>query len=402
VDAPIEQESGSRTAPGREAGSGSEARSREGNSEARSSEGSSIARSARSLGPISVVVCNFDGERYLDDCLLAVAAMRGEVGEVIVVDNASTDRSLAILAERHPAVRVISMPENRGPCPARNAGMRAARHRWVLALDNDALVAPDTLEKLEAAALSRGDVALVQPRSVFAAEPARVHYDGGAFHYVGLIALRNFYRPIERAEGTGTVAVDCAVSVALLLDREVVLAAGGYDEEFFILFEDLDLSYRLRARGFTILSVEDALVLHRGGTPGISFRDGPRYPESRVFFHSRNRWLHLAKNYRLSTLLAASPGLLAYELVWLAFAVSSGGTRAWLRGKGRFFALLPRVLDQRRELFSRRTIGDRRLLAGGPLTVTPALREKRAASALLAGLDVLLRGWWRLARLALR
>jgi GT2 family glycosyltransferase len=297
---------------------------------------------------------------------------------------------------------VISMERNDGPCPARNAGMRAASNRWVLALDNDAVLLPDVLEKLVAAAASRAGVAIVQPRSVFASEPARVHYDGGAFHYAGLISLRNFYRPLVEAEGRGTLAVDCAVSVALLVDREVALEAGGYDERFFILFEDLDLSYRLRARGHVILSVEDALVLHKGGTPGISFRDGPSYPGSRVFFHSRNRWLFLAKNYRATTLLAAAPGLLLYELVWLAFSIGSGGLGPWLRGKGHFLALASGVLDDRRALSSRRTIGDRRLLAGGPLTVTPAVAGSRAKGAAIRALDACLRGWWAIAKIAVR
>lgn len=354
------------------------------------------------LGPVSVVVCNFDGERYLDECLASVYALRGDVAEVIVVDNASRDASLAVLSERHPRVRVVRMERNDGPCPARNAGMRAAANRWVLALDNDAVLAPDVLEKLGAAARSRPGVALVQPRSVFAAEPSRVHYDGGSFHYAGLIALRNFYRPLAEAEGEGTVAVDCAVSVALLVDRDLVLEAGGYDEAYFILFEDLDLSYRLRSRGLVILSVEDAIVLHKGGTAGISFRDGPSYPANRVFLHSRNRWIFLAKNYRASTLLAALPGLALYELVWLGFAVASGGLGAWTRGKLRFAGELPRTLARRRELQARRTVGDRRLLAGGPLTVTPALRSKPVARAVVGALDRCLRGWWRVARLAVR
>ena len=354
------------------------------------------------LGPVSVVVCNFDGERYLDGCLASVYALRGDVSEVIVVDNASRDGSLALLAERHPRVRVVRMDRNDGPCPARNAGMREAANRWVLALDNDAVLAPDVLEKLARAARSRPGVALVQPRSVFASEPSRVHYDGGSFHYAGLIALRNFYRPLAEAEGEGTVSVDCAVSVALLVDRDAVLELGGYDEAYFILFEDLDLSYRLRARGLEILSVEDAVVLHKGGTAGISFREGPSYPANRVFLHSRNRWIFLAKNYRASTLLAALPGLLLYEAVWLGFALASGGLGAWARGKQRFLRELPRTLARRRELQSRRTVGDRRLLAGGPLTVTPALREKPLARAVLAALDRCLRGWWSVARLAVR
>ncbi len=349
------------------------------------------------LGPISVVIVNYNGEAYLDECLASVAALEGPVDEVIVVDNASTDRSVAVLAERHAAVRVVRLDRNEGPAPARNAGMRAAKHRWVLALDNDAVCTPDMLEKLVQAATADERAAIVQPRSLFYADRSRVHYDGGAFHYVGLIALRNFYTPLAEAEGERVVPVDCAVAVALLVDRDALLAAGGYDESFFILFEDLDLSYRLRAMERRILSVEDAIVLHKGGTPGISYREGPRYPGSRVFFHSRNRWMFVAKDYRAWTMLAALPGLCAYELVWLAFAASSGGIGSWMRGKLEFVRLLPAVLDRRRAFQSRRVVGDGKLLVGGPLTLTPAVVQSAWKRALLAGLDRGLSAWWWLA-----
>jgi GT2 family glycosyltransferase len=360
------------------------------------------------LGPISVAVCNYNGEAYLDECLSAVRALEGGVDEILVVDNASTDRSLAILADRHPDVRVLRLARNDGPCPARNAGMRAARNRWVLALDNDAVVRPDALAKLVSAVetLESGApgarVAIAQPRSVFFADPSRVHYDGGAFHYAGLIALRNFYRPAAEAEGSGTVLVDCAVAVALLVDRDALLALGGYDERFFILFEDLDLSYRLRARGFAIASVEDAIVLHKGGTPGISFREGPRYPESRVFLHARNRCLFVTKNYRGWTLAVAAPGLAVYELASFALAIASGGLAAWARGKWKFVGLLPRVLRERSTIQRGRTIGDRALLRGGPLTIAPGLAQSAARRGLIRALDAALRAWWSVARFLVR
>jgi GT2 family glycosyltransferase len=352
----------------------------------------------RALGPVSVVVVNWNGERYLDACLSSVAKLEGGVDEVLVVDNASTDGSLALLRERHPSVRILRLDRNEGPAPARNAGMRAAANRWVLALDNDAVLEPDVLEKLALAAASAPGIAIAQPRSVFHGEPGRVHYDGGSFHYAGLISLRNFYRPLPEAQGQGTLDVDCAVAVALLVDREALLEAGGYDEDYFILFEDLDLSYRLRALGRRIVSVEDAIVLHQAGTPGISFREGPSYPASRVFYHARNRWLFLAKDLRVRTLLVALPGLLLYEAVWFGFSVLSGGTLAWLRGKRRFLALLPRALEKRRAFQALRRVRDRDLLVGGPLTVTPAVSSSSWKRAVLASLDLSLRAWWGLAR----
>jgi hypothetical protein len=350
------------------------------------------------LGPVSVVVVNYNGAAYLEECLTAVRALEGTVAEVLLYDNASTDGGLALVRERFPEVRVVELPRNAGPCPARNAGLRAARSRWVLALDNDAVVRPDTLRRLAAAAAADARIAVAQPRSVFHAEPARVHYDGGAFHYAGLIALRNFYRPLAAAEGAGTVDVDCAVAVALLVDRDALLEAGGWDETMFILFEDLDLSYRLRACGRRIVSVEDCLVLHKGGTPGISFREGPRYPGSRVFFHSRNRWMFLAKCYRARTLLVAAPGLLLYEAAWLALALAHGAAGEWWRGKRDFFALRGARRAERARFQARRTVPDRALLVGGPLTINPSLKCGGVRAALDALLSGALRAWWWLAR----
>ena len=350
------------------------------------------------LGGISVVVCNYNGEQHLGLCLDSILAQTLAVEEILIVDNASTDASLALAGERCPRAQVLVMKENNGPCPARNAGLRAANHPWVLLVDNDAVLEPDVLEKLALAAQSRPDACLVQPRSVFAAEPGRVHYDGGGLHYVGLFSLRNFYTPLAEARGAGTQSVNGAVSVVLLVERKLVLHAGGFDERFFILFEDLDLSLRLRLAGYELLSVADAVVLHRSGTPGISFRDGPLYPRRRAFYHSRNRWLTLIKNYRWRTLAVCMPGILAYELVWLAFTLRSGGFLAHLKGKWAFLRLLPDALQKRAAVQKARRLPDRALLIGGPLTVAPQLLHSALARAVVGILDGWLQLWWRIAR----
>jgi GT2 family glycosyltransferase len=346
---------------------------------------------------VTVVICNYNGEEHLPPCLEAVARMRGEVAECIVVDNASTDRGLEILAESFPEVRVVPVGYNAGPSVARNVGLREARTRWVLALDNDVIVAEDTLEKLLDGARETGAI-LAQPRSVFADDTGSVHYDGGSLHFAGLIALRNFYTPLAEAEGVGTVPVDCVISLALLVDREKVLEIGGYEERYFILFEDLDLSYRLRARGETLIVVEDTIVQHRAGTPGVSFREGPRYPASRVFLHSRNRWIFLAKNYSWRTLLFASPGLLLYELFGFLFALAGGHPLAWCKGKLDFLRCSPGLLAARREVQATRVRCDGELLVGGPLTVTPDVAARPLRRMALWVVDGVLGAWWLLVR----
>ena len=333
------------------------------------------ANPVAALGAVSVVIVNYNGAEHLAHCLDAVFAQTFPADEVLIVDNASSDGSERLASERHPSVRVIRLAANQGPCPARNVGLATARNQWVLLLDNDAVLLPKTLETmLRAAALNRA-AAILQPRSVFASEPSRVHYDGGSLHYVGLFSLRNFFVPLAEAQGENTLVVGGVVSVALLLQRELILSVGGFDPDFFILFEDLDLSLRLRMRGHTLLSVENALVHHRGGTPGISFRSGPNYPDQRAFFHARNRWFVLLKNYSWRTLFVALPGLAVYEFVWFCFTLTNGSAWAHIRGRWDLFLALPRTLRKRGPLQRARVLPDRELLVGGPLTITPSLKS---------------------------
>jgi GT2 family glycosyltransferase len=277
-------------------------------------------------------------------------------------------------------------------------GYRTARNRWVLSLDNDAFVTPGMLQKLVEAAADERRPTVLQPRSVFTNDRSRVHYDGGDLHYAGLICLRNFYRPLAEAEGERVAEVDVAIAVCLLLDSEAVLAIGGYDETYFFWFEDLDLSMRLRRTGHRFLSVADAIVLHDEGTAGLSSRDGSEYPDRRVYFHSRNRWLYLMRTYRLRTLLLAAPGLAVYEVFWLAFALKQGALGSWWSGKWSFFKLLPESFARNRALAKIATVNDRTLLKGGPLTVTPGAARKGFMQAVVGGLDKILRAWWGLAR----
>lgn len=349
------------------------------------------------VAAISAVVCNYNGEAYLTACLDALLAEGPALAEIVVVDNGSTDGSLQLVRTRYPGVRLVEMGHNAGPGAARNAGMRAATQRFVLAVDNDAELLPGALARLVQALEDTPDAVLVQPRSVLAHEPQTVHYDGAAFHYVGLFSLRNFYRPLREAEGEGVVAVDGFVSICGLMDRDAVLDAGGYDESFFILFEDYDLSLRLRLMGYRILSAEHALCLHRGGTPGISFR-ASNYPSRRAYFHSRNRWLLLVKNHRWRTLLLSAPGIFLYECFWLAFAVSRGHTLVHLRGKLAFLRRLPQALRLRRAIQSRRRVEDRALLVGGPLTLSPQLVARPLARSVAGVLSTCLENWWRIVR----
>ena len=347
---------------------------------------------------VTATVCNYNGRAYLADCLRAILGQTRPPKRVVVYDNASTDGSAALVRESFPQVEVVEMGSNLGPGAPRNRGLEEATTEFVLQVDSDVILAPDCLERLHAEALASG-AAIAMPRALFDGDRSRVHYDGGAFHYVGVMTLRNFFRIAPQAvPAEPPIDVDAVISMALLLRREKVLAAGAYDVDYFILFEDHDLSYRLRARGERLRLLPEALVYHREGTAGLSYREGPAYPERRAFLHSRNRWRLLLRNHSAAALLLGLPGILAYELVWLGFAVTKGLLRPYLRGKRELFAQLPRLLTQRRAIQDARVVSDRVLLQAQPLTHAPMVKQGAVSRATERLLDATLRGWWWLVR----
>ncbi len=343
--------------------------------------------------PVTVTVVNYNGAAFIDACLDALERLDGNVEEIIVVDNASTDDSPDRIRARGPKVRLVRLDVNDGPCAARNAGLREARTDWVLQIDSDVIVQPDTLLQLLPQTREPG-VAAVQPRAVLADDPGVVHYDGGSMHYVGVMCLDNL---LARVDGIPSAPedVDAVISMALLVDRGALLEAGGWDEAFFILFEDHDVSYRLRARGYRLRRVPRAVVLHREGTAGISFRPGaPAYPGRRAFLHARNRAYLVLKNYSWPAILLSLPGRFAYACVWAAFAASRGVLPDYVRGRIAFLGLLPRALRLRRHLARHRVVGDGELLGSRTLTFSPVIRRKGMEAGLIRLLNRMLSCWW--------
>lgn len=344
-------------------------------------------------GEVTVVVVNYEGERYLERCLEALAQQGAVVKEVLVVDNASPDGS-GRLALGRDGVRLVEAGGNLGPAAARNLGLSLVETAYVLFLDNDVYLPAGAVAQLWSALALEPEACLAQPRSVFASEPDRVHYDGGQLHHLGLFSLRNWYGEVHaaRAADDGPIAaVDGAISLCLMGRTARLKQLGGFDPAYFILFEDLDLSYRVRMGGERILSLSDLAVLHDEGTRGVSFREGSRYPSQRVFLHARNRWRFLLKNLELRTLLLTLPSQLAYELAYLTLALQHRALGSWLRGKLAAVGDLAAILRARREVQGGRVQGDRLLLVGGPLTLTPDAGAARLGARLL---DAWCRAWF--------
>lgn len=247
---------------------------------------------------LSIVIVNYNDRRHLDACLLSLQKHPPSVGhEVIVVDNASSDGSRDWIAGAFSAVRLIANPENTGFSTANNLGVRVSRGEFVLFLNSDTVVPPGALDGLLAK--------LKSDRSIGAAGPALVH--GPRSYQVSFGRSVNFgaqfwqklvlnpYHKVRRKRGGKDRTVGWLSAACLLCRRTAFEQAKGFDERFFIYFEDIDLCYRMRKAGWNLVHVPGIRVFHEGGAT-----TSPRAAASRFEYRRSQLYYYRKHNSRVS------------------------------------------------------------------------------------------------------
>ncbi|HEX4711353.1 glycosyltransferase family 2 protein [Phenylobacterium sp.] len=238
---------------------------------------------------VSVVVVVYESGPTLAECLAALRAQTFTDYEILLVDNASSDRTAQAAAKADPAIRLIENAENLGFAAAVNQGARQARGRWLALLNPDAFAEPQWLARLVAAAKANLQVHAFASRQLMAEDPTRLDGLGDVMALAGYPFRGGYTHPNPGGLEPGWVFSACGG--AMLIARDLFLRLGGFDERLFCYCEDVDLGYRLRLVGEPTLLVPDAVVRHVG-----SASSGGRRSDFAVFHGTRNRFWVFVKN----------------------------------------------------------------------------------------------------------
>ena len=342
----------------------------------------------------ALCIVNYNGARHLPRTLGAAVAIADRFAEILLVDNASTDDSLAIARAGFPLVRLLPLPDNLGPGSARNAGLREAVSDLVLFIDNDVVAAADCAEILAAALAAEPTAAIAAPRVVYADRPEIIQYDGADSHFLGLMILENADVPIAGADDAVRRA-GSVITCAFMVDRRRLPEAAPFDVSFFIYLEDHDFGLRMRALGADIISVPRAICYHGEGTAGLSIRAVGSYSSMRIFCLIRNRWQLIIKNYARQTILVLAPFFLLYEVAQFAIILKKGWWREWGRAIGWIVQNRREIMIKRRHVQEHRRRPDRDLLTGGAIPFRRELAESTIERGLRRALDRLATLYWK-------
>ena len=222
-----------------------------------------------SMKRLLVVIPHRNGSDLL---LRALAAVEGAVDasdDVLVVDNGSSDDSIAAVRERHPRVEIVASRWNLGFGRAVNLGLTRGTHRYVLVLNNDCVLTRDVVDGLIAAIGRDPRIGLVGPGlEGLDGRPARAW--GWAPTPLSEVGLRRSRTP--EVGGASPHDVETLVGACMLVRREAVAAVGGFDEAFFFYFEETEWCLRLRRAGWRVVFVPAVSVVHGKGASVTTLR----------------------------------------------------------------------------------------------------------------------------------
>ena len=294
---------------------------------------------------VSVILVTWNSSTYLSNCLANLSMQTIHNFEVILVDNGSVDGALDGLQEKYPAINlhIHKLSSNLGFAAANNIGARLARGKWLALLNADAYPEPNWLENLLKAAETNPEYSAFSSRQIQFNAPHLLDGAGDAYHVSGL-AWRNGYKLSSNTHGLQQKEVFSPCAAAALYSREEFLNAGGFDEDYFSYFEDVDLGFRLRLGGAKCLYVPEAVVHHVG-----SASTGKRSDFS-VYYGYRNMMWTFVKNMPSPWLWIFLPLHISAILFFAVYLT--------LRGQGRviwkaiFDALrgLPKMIEKRKSI----------------------------------------------------
>ncbi|MDD5410520.1 MAG: glycosyltransferase family 2 protein [Methylobacter sp.] len=227
---------------------------------------------------VSVIVVNWNGERFIKQCLVALMNQTLKPHEIILVDNASSDGSVGIV-RRFPSVRLIELDQNTGFARGNNLAIEAAskESEWIALINPDAFAEPHWLEALLVAADSNPGFDVFGSKLINAGDTKLLDGAGDAYHMSGLVWRMGHGSTVPTsAENEREVFSPCAA--AALYRRSALRKLGGFDEDYFCYVEDVDLGFRLRLAGYRCLYVPQSVAHHVGsGTTGGQHSDFAMY-----------------------------------------------------------------------------------------------------------------------------
>lgn len=303
---------------------------------------------------VSVIIVNWNGERFIRDCFLSLEAQSFRDFEVVFVDNASSDGSLPTAKKVSSAiglsVKFVGLPVNTGFTGGNIEGLKHSSGEYIALLNNDTVASEGWLGALVGAMEAHPEVGICASKLIVAGTDI-IDSAGDVFTTALKACKRGEGLPSSHHTAQELVFGACAG--AALYRRSMLDEIGFFDDDFFLIFEDADLNFRAQLSGWKCLFVPDALVQHR---VGASIK---RLGEAATTHALRNSRIVILKDIPASVILAHLPCFVADEIVVMLYHIRIGRFRSYLRGNYEFLKSLSYYMKKRSRVMRTKKVTSR-------------------------------------------
>lgn len=281
---------------------------------------------------VSIVIPNFNGIVYLEECLDSLRRQTEKDFEILLVDNGSADGSISFVKEKYPEVKCILLKKNYGFCKAVNTGIKKAKAPYVILLNNDTKAEVDFVEAMIADMEMHPGCFSSQAKLLQMHNPTLMDDGGNYYCALGWAFAWGKDMPAVQYDEPRRIFASCAA--AAIYRKSVFTEIGYFDEVHYAYLEDIDIGYRARIAGYENRYAPGAVVHHVG-----SGTTGSRYNEFKIGYSARNNIYLVYKNMPILQILLNIPFLIAGILVKTVFFGSKGYLKEYLQGIRKGFAL---------------------------------------------------------------
>ena len=314
---------------------------------------------------VSIVIPHWNNVAVLSECLESISNTDFENLETIVVDNASTDNSVASVRSNYPNVKLIENDKNYGYAGGCNIGAEAASGDFLIFLNNDTVQEKDWISNLIKTINSDDKIAAVQPKILNYYDRNVFDYAGGSGGHMDIycfpFARGRIFSFQENDEGQYNNKEKCFWSsgTCFMVRRELFQKAGGFDDSFFAHMEEIDLCWRLYAMGFEVWVEPDSVVYHKNALTL------PMYSHKKYYLNHRNSLLMLLGNYSIKNIFLIGIPRLILEKIACFYSILMLDWRHFTAILRSLFWIIfhPNVIMKKRKSFSKiRTITDKKIM----------------------------------------
>ena len=258
---------------------------------------------------VSVIILNFNGKEFVENCLKTVLDTDYPDFEVITVDNASTDGSIELIEKSFGTdsrVKIVRNKENLGASGGKNVGIKVAKGKYIALLDNDTKVDPSWLKELVKVMEADPKVGSAQSKLLQMDDPKYFDSAGDFMDYYGFTFCRGMGGE-DKGQYDRVEEIFSARSAAMIIRRDVSKEVGMFDPKFFFGLVDVDLGWRVRLAGYEVVFVPKSIVYHKcTRTARISY--------TLMYYNLKNCFAMLTKNYSFKNLVKYGSARILMEI----------------------------------------------------------------------------------------